>query len=73
MAAASILPAAWVLSRVLRGDPASDTLSMLVLVLVSIATFVPLVRRLDPAVAEDCGRLAQGVLRHVKKPRMRPT
>jgi len=73
LAAVSILPVFWMLSRILQGSRTADALSLPLLPVISLAIFVLLVRRFDQAAARDCRRLADGVLRRVQRHRTVPT
>jgi O-antigen/teichoic acid export membrane protein len=67
MAAVSVLPATWVLLRVVPGGTVRDGVSLLLLPLFSFALFALLVRRFDRAAAEDCRHLADGIRRRFRR------
>lgn len=69
MAAVSVVPAAWLLSRVAREPAARDILLLVLLPIVSLVTFVILLGWLDRRTAEECWSLGQRITHRLRRRR----
>lgn len=65
IAALSVLPVGWALSRLPAGK-IEDVLQLVLIPTFSLALFVSLVRRFDPSAARDCAHLLQGALSRIR-------